>query len=115
MRDREFMSSNQVLSRMIKTQNREGKDTSQHKEQITEANKDKLQNYGIFPEHNPKTLQKKVHFVIMCPVGRRSREGLHCLKRIFAVLTDSNGFKYVKITFNKCYKNHHGLKNTFPS
>lgn len=60
MRDREFMSSNQVLSGMIKTIKREGKDTNQHKESITEADKYKLYNCAIFSEGDQQTLENPI-------------------------------------------------------
>ena len=55
MNDRDFQSSNQVLTGLVKVLTREGKDISSHKEPIEQADMNKLYECGVFSEDGPKT------------------------------------------------------------
>jgi hypothetical protein len=70
MNDRAFMGSNQVLSGLIKTLKREGKDMSKHKEPICDEDIEKLYNSGLFSDSSPKTLENKVIYDVICQFGR---------------------------------------------
>ena len=112
MRDRDFRGSNQVLTGLIKGLKREGKDKSTHKEPVTDADLEKLYTSELFSEDSPRTLQNKVMFDILAQFGRRGREGLNQLKKqSFAITTDSQGHRYVKMTYNEADKTHHGIDN----
>lgn len=109
MKDRVFQKSNNVLIGIIKELKREGKDTTENKKPISKPDLKKLQASGLFSTGTPQTLQNKVLFDIMTHFGRRGREGLRSLKPgSFKFVTDSEGHRYVAMTFNEADKTHHG-------
>lgn len=110
MNDRDFMVSNQVLTGLIKSLKREGKDISQHKEPICEEDLMKLYNSGVFSDQSAKTLQNKVMYDIISQFGRRGQEGLRSLRKdSFKNCVDAKGRHYICMAYNEADKNHHGL------
>ncbi|XP_053377444.1 uncharacterized protein LOC128547881 [Mercenaria mercenaria] len=110
MKDREFMASNQVLTGLVKSLKREGKDLSTHKEPIEDDDIGKLYASGVFDETKPETLQNKVLFDIIGQFGHRGREGLRNLKKSsFVVKNDAKGRKFVQMAYNEADKTHHGI------
>ena len=110
MKDREFMTSNQVLNGLVKKLKREGKDFSVNKEPVSSANMQKIYDAGLFALDRPNTLQNKVLFDIIRHFGRRGREGLASLrKNSFVKAKDSEGYLYFKMSYNEADKTHHGL------
>ena len=98
------------LSGIIKELKTAGKDTTENKEPISQADLKKLQMSGLFSTETPETLQNKVFFDIMTHFGRRGREGLRSLKPTsFKFVTDSNGHHYVAMAYNEADKTHHGV------
>lgn len=110
MNDRDFMASNQVLTGLIKSLKREGKDISQHKEPICEEDLVKLYNSGVFSDQSAKTLLNKVMYDIISQFGRRGQEGLRNLRKdSFKTCVDAKGRQYICMAYNEADKNHHGL------
>ena len=110
MTDRPFMQSNQVLTGLIKSLKREGKNLSKHKEAICEEDHKKLYESGQFSVTTPETLQNKVIYELIAQFERRGREGLYNLKKdSFVFLTDVRGRKYVTLKYNEADKTHHGI------
>ena len=110
MKDRSFKKSNNVVSGIMKELKRAGKDTTENKEPISQADLKKLQMSGLFSTETPQTLQNKVFFDIMTHFGRRGMEGLRSLKTTsFKFVTDSDGHRYVAMAYNEADKTHHGV------
>jgi len=110
MNDRTFMTSNHVLTGMVKTLKREGKDVTVHKKAIAEGDIQKLYSSGVFDTDKPSTLQNKVFWDLMMNFGRRGQEGLHELKKSsYARFVDDKCHAYFKMTYNESDKTHHGI------
>ena len=108
--DLQFMSSNHVLTAMIKNLKREGKDVSIHKKPIAEGDIEKLYTSGVFNTDKPVTLQYKVFYDILFNFGRRGQEGIRDLKKSsYGKFKDDRGQEYHPIMYNECDKTHHGV------
>ena len=110
MKDREFMTSNQVLNGLVKKLKREGKDTSISKEPVSPADIQKVYDAGLFDLNQPQTLHNKVLFDAIRHFGSRGREGLTTFRNnIFHKATDSEGYTHYKMSYNEADKTHHGV------
>ena len=105
VKDKEFKSANQVLEGYIKASKQDGKDTTKHKEAMSDSDWKKLQNSPSLSTTNPTTLQNKVIIDLLVHFGRRGREGMRQLKTdSYEELKDDDGRSYIVKTFNEVSK-----------
>ncbi|VDI81502.1 Hypothetical predicted protein [Mytilus galloprovincialis] len=110
MKDNAFMTSNHVITGMIKTLKRAGKDVTVHKKPVAEGDIQRLYSSGVFNTDSPATLQNKVFWDLMLNFGRRGQEGLNSLtKSSFGKFKDDRDHTYYKMTYNEANKTHHGV------
>lgn len=112
MADRAFMTSNNVLTGLIKKNKREGKDITEHKKPIAPGDVDKLFSSGLMDTDQPASLQNKVFWDIMFNFGRRGQEGLQNLKKTsYVKRTDDKGKIYYTMAYNEVDKTHKGVNS----
>ncbi|XP_071138784.1 uncharacterized protein [Mytilus edulis] len=110
MKDNAFMTSNHVITGMIKSLKRAGKDVTVHKKPVAEGDIQRLYSRGVYNTDSPATLQIKVFWDLMLNFGRRGHEGLNSLtKSPFGKFKDDRDHTYYKMTYNEANKNHHGV------
>ncbi|VDI49286.1 Hypothetical predicted protein [Mytilus galloprovincialis] len=110
MKDNTFMTSNHVITGMIKTLKRTGKDFIMHKKPVAEDDIQRLYSSGVFNIDTPVTLQNKVFWDLMLNFGRRGQDGLSSLtKSSFGKFKDDKGQSYYKMIYNEADKTHHGV------
>lgn len=110
MHDREFQDANQTFAGMLKKLRAEGKDTTAHKEAITQQDYQKLYSSGVFSTLNPTGLRNKVFFEICYHDCRRGREGLRDLRKdSFLVKKDEFGREFVTHSYHEKEKKKSGL------
>ena len=109
MKDRDFISANHIITRMVKKLIQEGKDTTKHKDVIDPLDVKKLYDGKYLSNDSPKSLQRKVWFEMSLHFCRRGKEGLHELRKDSFIVGMKNGLEYVTLAYHEHEKNHQGL------
>ena len=110
MKDRTFQAANQVFCGLMRDYRARGKDVSQHKAALTNADVERLYSSGTLSDKNPQILLYKVYFELSLHCARRGCEGLRDLRReSFILCRDENGHQYVTLAYHKLEKNHQGV------
>ena len=110
MKDRTFQAANQVFCGLMRDYRARGKDVSQHKAALTNADVERLYSSGTLSDKNPQTLLYKVYFELSLHCARRGCEGLRDLRReSFILCRDENGHQYVTLAYHELEKNHQGV------
>ena len=81
MQDREFGSSNQIFTAVLKEMRRAGLDQTRHKAIIEPEDIEKMYKTGTLSTSDPVALQRKVFFDLSFHFTRREREGLRALEK----------------------------------
>ena len=110
MKEKEFLSSNQMFTARCKLHLKAGNPKPQHKRPIADGDMEKLRIYfGKHYESDPVVLQEYVWFSICYHFGRRGREGWRNLNlNSFKVLQDENNLEYVTPCTTEQTKNYQG-------
>ena len=110
MKDRTSQAANQVFCGLLRDYRAPGKDVSQHKAALTNANVERLYSSGTLNDKNPQALLYKVYFELPLHCTRRGCEGLRDLRReSFILCTDENGHQYMTLAYHELKKNHQGV------
>ena len=111
MRDKEFMTSNQVLNGIQKTRRRKGEDVRTHKTEISSDDIASMFASPVLSSGTPWGLLYRVFFQVCLHFARRGREGLRALTRdSFKFEVDGRGIKYAEMAFNESEKTKQGTE-----
>ena len=100
MKDRTFQAANQVFCGLLRDYRARGKDVSQHKGAMINADVERLYSSGTLNDKNPQSLLYKVHFELSIHCTKRGCEGLRDLRlESFTLCTDENGHQYVILAY----------------
>ena len=90
-----FPRSNKVFKAVLVKLKREGKGNVRHKDAVTPADMEKIQNCDDLDCNTPAGLQNKVFLDLMMYFCNRGRENIRSMKPSdFSVKTDENGRRY---------------------
>ena len=112
MEDRTFQAADQVFCSLLRDYRARGKNVSQHKAALTNADMELLYSSGTLSNKNPEALPYKVYFELSLHCARRGCEGLRDLdlrRESFTLRTDENGHQYVILAYHEFEKNHQGV------
>lgn len=109
VKDKEFLSANNMFQARCRLYYRAGNPKPRHKPVIEDSDMAKLGNYFTHWKSQPSVLQECVWYSLCYHFGRRGREGwTSMMKNTFTVKTDSNGEQYVCSDITESTKNVKG-------